>query len=390
MSIQRNSIQKSIFIIAVITTSGCSVFLPAHTNSNVREQERVVIRLLDRKEVETNYKAQYEQAFGKDVLSEQMGSNKLAPFAAAASIAVGFAVDYVKKQLEQEATLYEAQYSSTLVDDKFWTQKPEIKDVFIKKTTKTTRRKSNTELESDLKLDPPITEVTEETSSSQASFGSGNATQSQRYFGIELTRTAKCPLLAGVEESKKEADGSCYVPASKIVYGLRSSSDNQMFRIAPIYFESRYAKAKVPSDELFWWLAPWTWPGKFAKNSGHSIDIDVALEIDGYWRGKDQHLNVDKVAAIQTKIAGYDLDKRPTLTPNNGLGGGQAGGWLLGVPVSFKPDGTPATGSNNESGTFAVKILVTERDTSNSKKLLEQGAEIISKEGSRLMEEIQK
>lgn len=42
-----------------------------------------------------------------------------------------------------------------------------------------------------------------------------------------------------------------------------------------------------------------------------SKDIDVVLEIYGYCRGKNQYHNVDKVAAIQSKIAGYGCRGRP-------------------------------------------------------------------------------
>ncbi|OAI01742.1 hypothetical protein A1353_00550 [Methylomonas methanica] len=390
--VDRNTFTTLIVIAVSTSVSGCSVFLPAHTKSNVRDQEQVQIRFLERDDMLKSYKNEYEEAFGSGSLmpTEPQQPGALVPAAAAASIAVGFAFDYVKKQLEQEATLYEAQYSSSIADDRFWSQVPEVKDIFLKKVTKTTRRESKTDKDVDFKLVPPVTEVTEEVRTSQASFDSTSASLAQRYFGIELTRSTQCPLLASEDEKTKEMDGSCRVIASKLVYGLRPSSDNQMFRVVPIYFTAKYAKAKVPSDEIGWWFAPWTWPGKFAKNPGHNIDIDISLEIDGYWRGKDQQLNIDKVAAIHTQVSGYDLDKRPTLTPKKGLGGTQSGGWLVGVPISFKPDGTPAIGPNSESGSFTAKILVTERDTSNAKKLLEQGAEIIGKEGSRLKDEIQK
>lgn len=379
--------------IVVVSQLGCSVFIPAHRHSNERRGERVGIRMLDLGAVHADpaLRDGWAKAFGASLPSpdgarcadDAARAEIAGPAGALASIAVGFAVEYVRKSLQEEATLYEAQYGTRIADDKFWCTTPSAEVTRTRRTTTTTRRKKQSEGESDFTLDPPITEVTEEVETLQAKFGSETGMRAQRYYGIEVTRSVECPLherIAGVLGGGAGGDGRC--AASRIVYGLRPASDQQLLRIAPIHFATPLAKAKVPSDEWWSWLSPTFWAGKFARTPGSTVDVDVALEVEAYWKGKDQQLNLAKVATVETKIGGYQLDTPAVLAPDSGLGVAD-GGWLLGVPVSFDSGGR-AVGL----GTFTVRALVTERDTSNARKWLERGAEIVGEQGKRLQDAV--
>lgn len=78
--------------------------------------------------------------------------------------------------------------------------------------------------------------------------------------------------------------------------------------------------AATLSDQWWTWPLFWTWAGKIAKVPGHHINSNVDIEIDGYWKDKDQTMN------------------------------------------------------------FTLKAMVTERDTSNAKQNLEQAAKWVSRQ----------
>jgi len=364
---------------------GCAVFLPAHSRSNKRGQERVAIRLLDLPALKQskNYLNGYEQAFGVasipsvDPCKRPDSRAEVAPVAALASIAIGFAVDFIKQRLEQEASLYEAQFSVTATDDKFWCLVNTVAVKPTKRVVTTTRRvrKSDSD-DSPWRLDPPVTQVTEE-----ISVATGSASWAQRYYAFEVIRS--------VEENWFDRQGEDERrEASRIVFGLRPSADQQMLRVAPIYYQAGYAKAKVLSDEWFSWLVLPVF-GKLLKVPGHYLDVEIGVELDGYWRAPDQQLRTTRVAAFTTQVNGYDLDTSQALLPDAGLGSG-TGGWLVGVPVSYGPEGTPAVGRGSEAGTFALRLIVTERDSSNAKKYLLRAAELVGERGKQLAEDVAK
>jgi hypothetical protein len=142
-----------------------------------------------------------------------------------------------------------------------------------------------------------------------------------------------------------------------------------MFRIAPLFFQTRRAKAKVLADEPWTWLPPMLF-GKLFRTGGHEIDTTIDIRIDAFWRGKDQLLHTSTVAAETIKFTSYDIKRTPAICMHAcSEKPGGASGWLVPVPVSYDERGQPIG-----DGTFTLKVLVTERDKSNAKRFLEQGA----------------
>jgi hypothetical protein len=158
-----------------------------------------------------------------------------------------------------------------------------------------------------------------------------------------------------------------------------------MFKVVPLSFVARKAKAKVLSDEWFSWVMVLPMAGKLIRDPGHEIDVDFDLEIEGYWKGKDQRLQVAKLAQIKWRFPSYDIANPTKLefgdadapVPTS------ASGWLVSVPVSLDTAGKPVG-----RGTFSIKATVTERDRSNAKKYLEAGADFLAEQKPKLVERI--
>jgi hypothetical protein len=84
------------------------------------------------------------------------------------------------------------------------------------------------------------------------------------------------------------------------------------------------------------------------------------------------------------KFLSYDIGKpEPKLAISR-----SASGWLLAVPVSYEANGTVAPVQDGTYGTFSVKIVVTERDKSNAKKLLEQGATVLKEHKTDIIKQL--
>lgn len=337
-------------IIAVASSiSGCSIFLPGHSNSNARENERVEIKMIetcaqldstitgffDRRPPTVDGKplSAYKEVFGEECQDEarrESGEEEALPLAAIASVAVGLGIDHVRDQLKKEATLYEAQWQQRIARDDFWIG---------------TR---------------------------------------PRYVGFLVTRTlseggetAAKPTAAAVSadpqaEALKNAAAQA---ASATVFALRHSKDLEFFLIAPLAHRVQKSKAKVLSDEWVTFLPPWvllTLPGKFARVAGHSIDNDIAVEITAFWVQKQdqkQERKTEAIAAFSVPIRGYDISTKPVLYPGAGLSRDPIG-WLAAVPRS-----TSATAG--AAGNFTLKVLVTEKDMSNAQKMLVEAADTL-------------
>ena len=312
----------SFSMLLVSLTCGCAAFLPAHSNSNKREGEKVTIKMLTSQEMEANrYEADYLKAFVAPLPHKRIGAQAAPLVGAAAAAAVGFAVDFVQKELQKEATRYEAQFGYTLAGEEFWEYKPNTTNYV------------------------------------------------QRYAGFEVTRA--------VQDEPQ---------AYKFVCGIGPSKDGQMFRLAPLQLQIRKAKAKVITDEKAWWLAPTVWIGKMFRTGGHEIDTDVEIEMDGYWRGKDQELHITKLAGLKLKFPSYPLtNPPPLLTASRGDLSDPPSGWLLAPPISYTPKGQ-LVGAG--AGTFTLKVLVTERDKSNARQYLEDAAKLVSEQKPKLVEAI--
>jgi len=340
-------------LVAATSCNGSFGILPRHPDSNFRDGEEVRIDMLDL-EAMRQYEDSYKAAFKVPLPSLSNQVEESAILSGAAAMIVGYAVKYAQKELSKEATLYEAQFSQAAAKDGFWQQSPAVKTFTTtsQKAIATFNDKWNGETWTEQSRSRTRTETQEVVKSPSLAV-------TQSYYGIRVARR-----VGG-------GDWSTKAPAFELVYGLHPSVDQQMFQVVPLELRIERAKAKVLSDKWFTWILPWAWFSKLIRVPGHEIGIDIALQIDAYWRDAAQVQQIQTVAALETKISAYDLDRKPTLRAGSGLPE-NGPGWLVGVPVSHGPDGTPVG-----LGTFVVKATITERDTSNAKQYLEDAAQLI-------------
>ena len=124
----------SVLVFVFACQSSCSLFLPSHSRSYCVSGERVTLELITAEHMGTctnvptgldveKFKTDYRRAFGDSPpglppAGQQMPVIKTA----VASAAVGFVVDFVKAQLEEESERYRAQYVGQVASDRFWTR----------------------------------------------------------------------------------------------------------------------------------------------------------------------------------------------------------------------------------------------------------------------------
>ncbi len=306
--------------------SGCGLFLPAHSHSNFRDDEIVKVEFItmedlceksEYKDIRTDYNAANPVPCDQKVKNDKENSQESVLGAALASAAIGFAVDFVQQKIEEESTLYEAQFEETILRQDFWDG------------------------------------------------------EKQRYGAIRVTREVPNTFFEGTST------------AFEFVLGLFPSHDNQLFIAIPLQFRTNYAKAKVLSDELWWWLLPTSWLGKILQHDEHRIDTNVAIEMVGYWRDKDQLLHTSTIAGFDINFNAYDLNKRE-LWRYSELGnfpkfpaGPKA--FFAGAPKSIKG------GNYVGNGSFITKVLVTERDRSNASKYLKELAKVVGEQKDQII-----
>lgn len=365
--IRTSSRSVAAMLLAMLPVTGCSVFLPAHGNSQKSRDERVTIEMLTLDEMKKgeykagentiHFKDLYLAAFGVD-LEPAVGA-KFAPLAAAVPFVAGLAIDAVVSQLQAEATLYEAQFGDTKAFSGFWIATSEKTEVRSETIEDVFRRKDQSK-DFELQTSTKTVTVREDLPELQ-----------QHHYGLKIARK--------IIEGGQETD------AFVLVVGIAPSPDGQMFQLAPLLFWAPKVKAKVLSDEYWTWLPPMLL-GKLIRKPGHHVDTTVNIQIDAYWRGADQQLHTATLAAIPMSFASYSIDDpKPLKTPWKRGGSG----WLLAVPVSYGPDGKIAKPrQDDEYGTFSVKVLVTERDQSNAKRFLEQGATYLKEHKADIIKQI--
>lgn len=360
--------------------SGCSILLPRHPRSHDIKGESVTIRMLDCEAMQAGYAGQWKAAFPaqnggvldcssavpsnrggtfvlrtkeglfiakaeslKDIakaINEYKAVTAQAAIAAAPIVAAaaGFAVDYIKKQLEEEATRYSAQFEGTAYIDNFWTIGTRL----------LTAADLPPEIAASLEAKSLMIEIV-------------STQRRQHYFGFEMTRTTK------------EHPGGGEPPAFRLVAGIAPSTDQQVLLVAPLLFETQAAKAKVLDARWWTWVPiPYGW----ALDASDEIETKINLELTATWRtapdrDKKQVYQTEKIFGWSTDLPGQDLNQPK---PIDTIGGKlrQTGGWFGTVPISYDLDGVPVG-----TGTATLRVLVTEHDPSNAKKALEQAADAV-------------
>lgn len=356
--------------------TGCQIssgaFFPAHSRSDGRKAERVWVEpvLVDAAgqivasssdgsdwtpQKQADFLADWDAAFPETQRStafrwrefpkaEELDAEQMKLFAAEAVAAqllpavIEAALKLVERTLEKESSKYEAQFRANYAIDGFW----------------------------ETGYAPPISD------SSRLSFR-------PRFAGFRVRRS-----IAG------QPFAHC------VTLGLAPSRDLQMFRIAPLSVEVGQAKAKVLSDEFLSWALPTSLIRKLFQTDGHHLRIRAHVEVDGYQRRprgngeKTAILEVLTLAGADLEFPQYDLnaegsqragcDKRELA--------GMATAWFA-IPG---PDSKLACascargGAPGHQGNLLLRVLVTESDPSNIQELLEDGAELVSKQREKLAE----
>ena len=356
-----------------IFLSGCTILLPAHTRSNERASEKFSLTLLKK----ISYCAQnptgeinefwqkYEAAYGvgskesqcatsmvvqKDIgkcIPKDSANTRIVIPAAIASAALGLATDFLKQKLEEEKSLYTAQYTAKLVDDEFWTvQAPNA----LTESCKLDDGKDGLRVITTYSLTP-------------------------NYIGFKAEREINNPKNS----------------AAKFFYGFKQSADGRFIQIRPLYLNIAYSKTKVLSNEWFTWLPPFPLITKLFKVSDETIDIELATTMEAYWVEKGKSFDGPKtIAAFKTSVDGYSLNND---TGTNGTAILDAArlnvdpGWMFSPPISG--DLTNYI-SGSKAGNFRITVSVTERDTSEATKYIEKSEEWLSKGSEQLKSSIEK
>jgi len=372
-----------------LSGAGCSFFLPRHPNSLDAKKERVQVRLLASDDVasDATFCDAYRNAFsglgnrsaccseapvqalatiasfvvtdasGRVVFEspdldrsqdifDRLTTTATAQFlpalaAPAAGLAAEFAVDYVRKQLEEEATKYTAQFDALAYFDDFWVM--ETADLLL-----------------------------------ESAKGHGlyrrETSYKQRYCGIEVARTT--------------SDHGPDDPAFRLRLGMAPSKDQQFLVTAPLSVVTRAAKAKVLDDR--WWTQVLLYG--FALDADDEVSTHVDVELAAVRRTQapgpsDAVYRAEKLLALSFDLPRQNLDQPKELTVSGASANDtlptRVGGWFGAVPRSFDERGVPVG-----EGTGTVRVLVTERDPSNAKKAVEQAATQLSNAKEKIVEKV--
>jgi hypothetical protein len=314
--------------LSLLCTS-CKIFIPAHRNSNWRNGEQVQIELIDLEaaRADTNFSTNYKAVFGFIP-----GEEKETKFAIAAApvvaAAVNFTLDYVAKALQDEAKLYTAQFGDTIADSGFWLLQ------------------------------------------------AGN--QKPNYYGVHITRD--------IVDSKGRRTN-----AYKLVCGMCPTPDNRLITMKPLIFSTHKAKAKVVGDGPASVLAVYPW---IFNHPNNQINSTVDFKIDGYFKDKDQFMKVIPMGAFSFKFPAYDLSLAKELTAAatdvNRRIPPQSSGFLDTAPFSIDTNGKSVVEDTNlvVTGSFTMKVTVTEADTSNAQQNIEKLGELVSQQKQAIIGQI--
>ncbi len=232
-----------------------------------------------------------------------------------AGVVVGTTIDIVKSELKKEAARYHAEFSRRRSFDNFW--------LYLTDNNNSVYRIQN-------------------------------------YAGFELVRTT---ALASNNE-----------PAFKLVCAITPSADREMFRVSPIHFETKRAKAKVLAKR---WYAPWT----YLAHSGETINSEVEFRFDAIWVDGDQKVHTESMGGDTIPFHRYSIRAGAPVSASS-LKENEKG-WFSGVAISFDRNTRKPVGR----GTFWLDLKVKESDSSKAEEYLQHGAAYIEKHGSEWVDE---
>ena len=345
----REALVSFALAVGLLMAMGCAhiedVLLPAHPNSHDRDGERVAVIPLTLENMKSeladmaNYVRDEEEREQLRLVGEaieaavkEQDKRKIDLEAIATGISA-LRADYeptYKRPKESTKSRYEAQYSKRAVFDPFWT----------------------------IAGDSLTTE----------------------WVGFELIRITS--------RSRRE-------PAFRLICAMLPSADGLAFTVRPLVAPVDRAKAKVLHTR--WWQF-WTWFYSWLLRPGDEVKIVIDMEIEASWVDFEHAAHHDIIGAFRFSLPRYSLSESQTLALQPGvlLAGtdfgqlpparrrlrraaafGFEGGWFPIVPTYKNDEGHVVS-----QGILAVRIIVTERDPSNARKLSEAGGSILKSRAS--------
>lgn len=134
------------------------------------------------------------------------------------------------------------------------------------------------------------------------------------------------------------------IPAFVLELGLRPSFDQTAFQLVPLRAQIDYSKAKIADKR---WSRPWT----YAIQKDDTIDVDVMVDIQGFWIDENGVSHMEPLAVVSIPVHGlrFGVEKknfRPDIVSQ----------WFPAVPASTvkDADGSLLYGTGNY--VFAARI----------------------------------
>ena len=332
----------ALILFLTLLLGGCAN-VNRHPNSFDSKKENVSIKLLSQKDFPadsfaTAY-AQHAQWSTEDprmallakrvdeVIPKSAVGPEDSPFLTAAAIPgiqdiVGLGIDLLQAELDEEAGRYERQFRSSVKSDAFWHER-----------------------------------------------------SVPNWIAFEIVRTTR---------DHAEAE-----PAFRFLCAMVPSEyDQRFFLLQPLFLQVQSSKAKV-------------------AKSGGSMSVKVDVQMQGAWIDAQDQFHSGPIASAIWRTAGYNLDSgsinhRRVDDDDLDAPGGVPGarfffeyetpgdpdstrlrnfsmGWFAGVPWTDRDD------NNGPGGPFELTAVVTERDESKARQIIERTSELLSDNRSKIL-----
>jgi|GEM_PF-2152319 hypothetical protein len=116
------------------------------------------------------------------------------------------------------------------------------------------------------------------------------------------------------------------IPAFVLELGLRPSFDQTAFQLVPLRAQMNYAKAKVAAKR---WTRPWT----YAIQKDDTIDVEVMVDIQGFWIDAEGVSHMEPLAVVSIPVHGLTFGVEKRTFKNDAVSQ-----WFPAVPASTVKD----------------------------------------------------
>lgn len=428
-----------VLLAVVIVCSGCGARPITgswfrHERSYDYVGETVTIKLLSRNDLESyinvNYggdsplKEEWKNRLNDDFPSLFPRSGSESAIAALAPIAIGFAIDAVKGELQKEASLYEAQFGATVHETGFWKEfkydavldnwvgEPQwLGFEVVRRTAEDGDNSKSAASRIVFAMIPANLYKNRQTATTAGTLLTVIKPQRSDVFSIVLTDENGARGSVSVEATNESSEdlsrglvnainqsgdnvvkvfkaeqvgaslrvspkmaGKSYKVAAETINGTNQGNKNEqalvlpvraderLFMVKPLLVDVQRSRAKV-----------------FA--TGSKIDLRAIVRLEATWIDGGQNVRNDVVASGDFEFKSLDLngrlmkvgDKEHEVRAHIDTLKDKLAGWFGGVPVSvdFK------TKQPKGNGTFRLSVAVTESDQSQAREVVERAAKYL-------------